>query len=655
MLAFLTLNAQTANNTELLGHIDPIPNGSTKHYSDIWGYTDPNGGEYALIDGYSGVYIINITDASNPVVVTFINGPSSIWRDIKVYDHYAYFVSENGNSGIQIVDLSGLPNTANLVNTFNSKFSTAHNIFIDGGFAYVIGSDNGNGMHIFDLADPVNPVETAYYSQSGYIHDVYVWDDTVVACAADSYDLVDVTDKSNPFKISESETIPGIYAHSGWMTEDKRYFYAAEEANVKDIIVYDLVDRNNWNVVIPSLQLPNDAIMHNIFIKGNYAYCSYYEAGLVVYDVSDPVHPIFAGQYDTYPTDNDAYNGVWGAFPFFPSGNVIISDQDNGLYIVKFLAGDTSPVITYTSNGSYAVGVENQNVTAQIFDNSLITDAMLYYKTTKSGVTSDWNFVQDLDGPDMNSNYEFEVPGQSEGTKVEFYFAAADDSGNVITSPIGGSGINPTGNIPPDNFYDYLVLTSVPEIINVSPDISDTTIVKGDYIPFHAEGLDTSGLDVTMRWYKNGIFKIQRSDYTFTSGFATDLPRVDTVTVVANNGYLSSERTWLVQIVLTTSVDDISEISDFKLFQNYPNPFNPSTVISYQLSSAGFVTLKVYDFLGREVKTLVSREQSVGNYTVNFSVSDLPADRQGLASGIYLYKLSVSGRFIQTKKMILLK
>lgn len=87
--------------------------------------------------------------------------------------------------------------------------------------------------------------------------------------------------------------------------------------------------------------------------------------------------------------------------------------------------------------------------------------------------------------------------------------------------------------------------------------------------------------------------------------------------------------------------------STFGLNQNYPNPFNPSTVISYQLPASGFVTLKVYDTLGKEVAILVKGYKSAGQYAVTFNASHL-------ASGMYLYKLS-SGSFSSIKKMIVTK
>ncbi len=87
----------------------------------------------------------------------------------------------------------------------------------------------------------------------------------------------------------------------------------------------------------------------------------------------------------------------------------------------------------------------------------------------------------------------------------------------------------------------------------------------------------------------------------------------------------------------------------YKLYNNYPNPFNPSTVIAYQIPVAGYVTLKVYDLLGRAVATLVDEFKQAGSYDVQLS-----ADSYQLSSGVYLYTLR-AGNFLQTKKFVLLR
>ena len=87
--------------------------------------------------------------------------------------------------------------------------------------------------------------------------------------------------------------------------------------------------------------------------------------------------------------------------------------------------------------------------------------------------------------------------------------------------------------------------------------------------------------------------------------------------------------------------------NNFILNQNYPNPFNPVTRISYSIPENAFTTLKVYDILGNEIQTLISRELPAGSYEVEF-------DGKGLPSGVYIYKLN-SGKFVKTLKMNLLK
>ncbi len=100
----------------------------------------------------------------------------------------------------------------------------------------------------------------------------------------------------------------------------------------------------------------------------------------------------------------------------------------------------------------------------------------------------------------------------------------------------------------------------------------------------------------------------------------------------------------------TTSIqDDVDKITEFQLSQNYPNPFNPSTVIGYQISANSYVSLKVYDLLGREIATLVNEEQAAGVYEVKFTINDEP-----LTSGVYFYRLQ-AGEYMAMKKMLLIK
>ena len=98
----------------------------------------------------------------------------------------------------------------------------------------------------------------------------------------------------------------------------------------------------------------------------------------------------------------------------------------------------------------------------------------------------------------------------------------------------------------------------------------------------------------------------------------------------------------------TTSVQNLSTLpQEYTLFQNYPNPFNPSTTIKYQLPRMSYVTLQIYDILGRKVSTLVNEIKQAGYYSVAF-------DAASLSSGFYFYKITAN-TFTQTKQMMLIK
>ena len=120
---------------------------------------------------------------------------------------------------------------------------------------------------------------------------------------------------------------------------------------------------------------------------------------------------------------------------------------------------------------------------------------------------------------------------------------------------------------------------------------------------------------------------------------------VGSVGAISSTDYLTIK---YVQGPVAIIQDDFSIPASFSLSQNYPNPFNPTTIIQYSISSRQFVSLKVYDLLGREVATLVNEEKPAGNYEVEFDGTDFP-------SGIYFYHLSIDNRYNETRKMVLLK
>jgi choice-of-anchor B domain-containing protein len=649
LLAFgFEFYAQT--NVELIANFNPYP---SIGYNDIWGYVDQQGNEYALLFTQHGTSIVSLANPSSPVEVKFIPGPPSLWRDGKVHGTYAYVVTEGTSTGrgLQIIDLSQLPANATLEATIETWFTRAHNIFIDNGYAFVIGTNGGGGMHILDLSNPTNPTRTAYYSGSSYIHDVYVWNDTVVACAEDSYDLIDITDKANPTLISVSQSLPGIYAHSGWMTEDKRYFVACEEFDERDITVWDLQDRTSWDLIVPQWQMNNPTPgsgdpVHNLFIKGNYAHISYYKHGYVVLDISDPTQPFMAGNYDTYSSNSGTYEGAWGCYPYLPSGNILLSDMSTGLYVLEFTPDDVAPSITHNPI-ELKYDSSPTIISANIIDNASVTSANIHYRTTVNGATGNWLTVVDQNGPNGN-NYDFEIPGQSNLTFVEYYIAAVDNNSNVTTLPEGGSGINPLGSIPPPNVFAYDVQIPGALLINSINPIGDTTIAAGSFIVFSVDASDTSNFSVGYQWYKNGVQQVSTSNsYNYIANPSLPVPRVDSIRVIASNGFFNFVKIWNVSVDNPSNVIDGTIVTEFALEQNYPNPFNPSTRIRFSIPSSEIVNLTVYNFLGEKITELVNEFKPSGIYEVDFNAASL-------SSGLYLIKIN-AGSYSNTIKMNLLK
>jgi hypothetical protein len=143
------------------------------------------------------------------------------------------------------------------------------------------------------------------------------------------------------------------------------------------------------------------------------------------------------------------------------------------------------------------------------------------------------------------------------------------------------------------------------------------------------------------------ISNIDAGSYTMVSSLASFQDAQKTLTVdYLNNSTLNVDVS-LTPNSTTGINDNVATINGYALNQNYPNPFNPSTIISYQIPQNSFVTLKVYNILGKEVATLVNEQQIAGKYNFNFKASNL-------ASGIYIYKLT-AGSFTSVKKLTLLK
>jgi hypothetical protein len=174
--------------------------------------------------------------------------------------------------------------------------------------------------------------------------------------------------------------------------------------------------------------------------------------------------------------------------------------------------------------------------------------------------------------------------------------------------------------------------------------VLDTTNVYPNWYKVNlSESFPTISGVIEIPAYVIDLFSLCSTEQTFTSGHTI--------------GFFDGSQSWgttsdyPIKLVIERDITGIEEennmINDYVLYQNYPNPFNPATTVEYYLHHTSFVTLKVFDCLGKEVVNLINESQTTGHHKILFDASNL-------SSGIYFYELKANN-FVNTKKLLLVK
>ena len=349
---------------DLISHID-LNTFNASSGNDSWGWTDPQDNkEYAIMCLNNGTAFIDISQPENPIYLgklpthTF----SSTWRDVKVYDNYAFIVSEASGHGMQVFDLTRLRNVLNAPSNFTEDahydgFGNAHNIVInpDEPFAYAVGTSTfSGGPHVVDISDPLNPTFAGGYANDFYTHDAQVitysgpdadhqGEEIYIGSNEDEVVILNISNKNNISNISSISYSNIGYTHQAWLTEDQTYLLLGDETDELGFgfdtrtIIFDLTDLDN-PAVHTEYTGETGAIDHNGYVKDGLYYQASYTAGLRVIDVTDIANQNLSevGFFDTYPQNNSVgFDGLWNVYPFFESGNIVLSDINSGFYLVK--------------------------------------------------------------------------------------------------------------------------------------------------------------------------------------------------------------------------------------------------------------------------------------------------------------------------------
>jgi len=369
------------NMTEL-GYLD-LQTMHSSDLNDIWGYTDEDGNEYAIVGLNDGVSVVDVTDPANPAEKQYFPGMNSIWRDIKVWGDYAYVTTE-ATQGLQILDLTPLPlgtiTSSLYTGPGGNEWQSAHNIYVDNGLAYIFGANRDNGgVIILDVnTTPGTPIEVGTFDE-WYCHDGYVQNDTGYFSHINDgfFSIVDLDGLGTLGLTDVIGSLPtsSVFTHNCWTSDDGQVLFTTDEKENGFIDSYDISDPSS-PILLDQIQSSpgNNIIPHNTHVKGDYIITSYYTDGVVVHDVSDPANMVEVANFDTSPAfSGNTFNGCWGVYPYFTSNNLIASDIENGLYVLSIastLSSYLQGVVTNAGNGQPINNAQVEILTTAVVDNS---------------------------------------------------------------------------------------------------------------------------------------------------------------------------------------------------------------------------------------------------------------------------------------------
>ncbi len=356
------LKAQQSLNMELLAqwndtNLQTID--GDQLWSDIMGYHDSTKNkEYAILFGNDSFYFFDITNPKTTKLIVKVDGFSkkSINRDVEIYQHYAYCVSERSGSlgGLQILDLQYLPDSVHEVYRSDALTVQAHTVFIEAEKKRMYIPQNStktgfSAMDIFSLNNPENPIKLASLqvplnglgeAQFSKVHEMYSRNDTVyLSCYENGLYMMDLTNLNAQKLLGVIANYPqrGIN-HSSWLNAKGNMIMFTDENQGSSIKIFDISDIGNPKQIVYFNSHPN-ALPHNAYWKENMAVVSAYEDGVYIFDITNLNNPKVHAFYDTYPLNADGvysgFHGCWGVWPYLPSGNIIASDISEGLFVMK--------------------------------------------------------------------------------------------------------------------------------------------------------------------------------------------------------------------------------------------------------------------------------------------------------------------------------
>ncbi len=521
--------------------------------NDVNGWVAPDGKEYALIGLNTGVAIVDINEDTLKEVA-FVAGVNNLWRDINTYGHYAY-VSSEAYVGLLIIDLQYLPDS---VQTFiwqdslptangPKPFQKAHTLWTDeDGFLYLNGSNlNSGGVIMLDLKpNPIDPVFLGY-APAIYCHDAYSRDSIIYSAEIYTGDLAiyDAHDPQNITEIGRVKT-PYEFTHNAWLSDNSQYMFTTDERANSYVTSYDISDPANIIELDRYRQASTEGrgnIGHNVYVWNDWLVVAYYANGTIIVDASRPDNLVEVGNFDSYLGPDGGFPGVWGSYPWLPSGKILTSDRNTGLYVF----------IPNYVHACYLEGTVIDSVTGQALSNavvSIVSDEIVLPQATK---------------PNGEFKMGKAVPGQFNitATKEGYYpktFSADFINGEVLAPVIKLVPI-PT----------YIVSGKVLSFENENAPFAKVSLVGPDGI--YETTSDENG-DFIMPALFAGTYELQAGIWGQTYETSLDLFQPEALTIHLVQGYKDDfdvDLGWTVSGDATSGVWARGIPVEQLLFENY--------------------------------------------------------------------------------------
>ena len=302
--------------------------------------------EYAIIGSTMGAHIIDVS-TPNPVEVQClpgaIGGNYVTHRDYHIDGNLLFAVCDQGSSSLQIFDLSGLPGEVLTVYDDNEFCINAHNVFVDNDsdLLYLCNTNTpsySTELLVLDVSNPSSP--SLLVNMSPWIsncHDIYVENDIAwINSGSQGFYVMHIDESPTMLGNLDDYPVQGGN-HSGWWIPENDIYVFADETHGSPLKVLETSDFSDMQV-LSTLSSGTDpsCIPHNLMIRDDLVFVSYYHDGLQVFDISNPSSPNLVAWFDTHlQSSYSGYQGAWGVHSALPSGKILISDMMHGLFVLE--------------------------------------------------------------------------------------------------------------------------------------------------------------------------------------------------------------------------------------------------------------------------------------------------------------------------------